>query len=101
MRPRPLSVDSDRFGSTQTNTAPSGAAVRQVGYIAIGGRANTVTSKPGGALTLARMAESAAGLRVRVPLAGVGWAPATPIAATAAATSIDTRVGECALMQAK
>src|SRR4051812_27806454 len=50
MRPTPFSVESERFGSTQTNTAPSGDSLTQVGYIATGGPANSVTLKPAGAL---------------------------------------------------
>jgi hypothetical protein len=41
-----LSVESERFGSTQTNTAPSGDSLTQVGYIATGGPANSEILKP-------------------------------------------------------
>src|SRR5215510_3560953 len=69
-RPTPLSVDSDRFGSTQTNTAPSGDSPTHVGYIATGGPAKSVTLKPGGALKSACNFCSTLGSRGTGPLLG-------------------------------
>src|SRR5215207_10625374 len=70
-RPTPLSVESERFGSTQTKTAPSGDSPTHVGYIATGGPANSVTSKPAGALNAAWSFCSAAGSRGTGPLFGI------------------------------
>src|SRR5262245_22788594 len=69
-RPTPLSVDSDRFGSTQTKTAPSGDSFTHVGYIATGGPAKSVTLKPGGALKSACNFCSTLGSRGTGPLFG-------------------------------
>src|SRR6185503_7965788 len=70
MRPTPFSVESERFGSTQTNTAPSGDSLTQVGYIATGGPAKSVTLKPGGALKSACSFCSTLGSRGTGPLFG-------------------------------
>src|SRR4051812_7264742 len=66
-RPTPFNVESERLGSTQTNTAPSGDSLTQVGYIATGGPANSVTLKPAGALKSAWSFCSTAGSRGTVP----------------------------------
>src|SRR3954465_9246592 len=71
-RPTPFSVESERFGSTQTNTAPSGDSLTQVGYIATGGPAKSVTSKPAGALKSVVSFASAAGSRGTGPLLAMG-----------------------------
>src|SRR5215218_1246927 len=71
-RPTPFSVESERFGSTHTNTAPSGDSPTQVGYIATGGPANSVTSNPAGALNAAWSFCSAAASRGTGPLFGIG-----------------------------
>src|SRR5687768_4613708 len=71
-RPTPLSVESERFGSTQTNTAPSGDSPTQVGYIATGGPAKSVAWNPSGALKAVWSFASAAGSRGTAPLFGMG-----------------------------
>src|SRR5689334_9358489 len=99
-RPTPLSVESERFGSTQTNTAPSGDSLTQVGYIATGGPAKRVTSKPAGVLNAVASFASAAGSRGTAPLFAIGlgravlWGgPCASSAAPAASVSVRSAAG--------
>src|SRR3954447_7910119 len=98
MRPTPFNVESERLGSTQTNTAPSGDSLTQVGYIATGGPANRVTLKPVGALKSAWSFCSTAGSRGTVPDFAIGcgravdcagaWAPSEESAANDSSAGI-------------
>src|SRR3954470_16660749 len=70
-RPTPFNVESDRFGSTHTNTAPSGDSFTQVGYIATGGPAKSVTLKPAGTLKSDCSFASTFGSAGTTPLAAI------------------------------
>src|SRR5215218_3985253 len=52
--------------------APSDPSATHVGYIATGGPANTVRSKPAGTVTCDRTFASSAGVIVTGPLFGIG-----------------------------